>query len=442
MSPSDATVAHAESHRDRGLIRGVGVVALAFTIINGVVGSGIFRLPAAMAASVGGLAPLAYLACGVAMGAVVLCCAEAGSRVPTSGGLYGYIEAGLGPLPAFIGGFLGVYLSAALACGGVAVAVAQVAASAMPALGGPAGRTAVILVILGGFTLTNLRGVAFASRFISVVTVAKLVPLVLFVAVGIWFVDAAHFTAPAPAGADGFGRAMIFALFAFSGMETPLAASGEVANPSRTVPRALIVAMLVVLGFYIALQMVAQGLLGPGLATSPVPLADAIGTVSPMLRAVLLAGAGVSMLFWIAGDLFGAPRALFAFARDGLLPAALGRLSARGRVPHVAILVHAAIAFALAVTGTFEQLAILAALATTVLYSLACIAAWRLHVRDVAIMGPPVRFRLLPVAALVGVGAMLAILIQAERAELIGTAAAVIGTIVIYRIARRGLPQG
>lgn len=428
---------YAESHRDRGLVRGVGVWAFALTILNGVVGSGIFKLPAAMAASVGALAPLAYLACAVAMGAVVICCAEAGSRVPTSGGIYGYIEAGLGPMPAFVGGFLGIYLSAALAAGGIAAALAEAVAALVPALAGPVAHVGIILFVFSIFTAMNLRGVAFASRFIATATVAKLLPLLLLIAVGIWHVQPGNFLGHNGATGEGFGRAVIFALFAFSGMETPLAASGEIARPSRTIPRALILAMLLVLALYMTLQIVAQGLLGPALGGSPTPLADAIGVVSPALRSVLLAGTAVSMFFWIAGDLFGAPRALFAFGRDGLLPSALGRLHPATKVPHVAILVHAGIAFTLAVTGTFERLTILAALASTILYGLACLAAWRLRVRGVAMLGAPARMAGLPLAALIGVLSMIAIFVQAEWAEIIGSAAAVALCILVYLFARR-----
>lgn len=432
--------AAAETNRDRGLVRGVGTAALAFTIVNGVVGSGIFKLPAAMAVNVGALAPLAYLACAVAMGAVVLCCAEAGSRVPTSGGIYGYVEAGLGPLPAFVAGLLGVWFSAALACGGIAAALADTAAAAVPALDARPARVALIALVIGGFTLLNLRGVTVASRFISAATVVKLLPLVLLIAVGLWSIDVERLTAGATAPAEGFGRAVIFALFAFSGMETPLAASGEVARPTRTVPRALILAMAGVLLLYVSLQLVAQGLLGERLAGSPAPLADAIGVVSPALRGLLLAAAALSMFFWIAGDVFGAPRVLFAFGRDGLLPAALGRLN-RAHVPHIAIIVHATIGFVLAVTGTFEQLTILAALASTILYSLACAAAWRLRARNVALLGPPVRFRLLPLAAGVGIAAMLAILVQAEWREIAGTGAAVGLCVVLFLVfSRRRAP--
>jgi APA family basic amino acid/polyamine antiporter len=121
---------------------------------------------------------------------------------------------------------------------------------------------------------------------------------------------------------------MILAVFAFMGMETALAASGEVAQPERTIPRALALALAAVALLYMAIQIVAQGILGPALAHSEAPLADAMGQISPALRWLMLAGAAVSMLGYLASDLLGSPRILFAFARDGLLPKALGRVHA------------------------------------------------------------------------------------------------------------------
>ena len=393
-------------------------------------------MPAALALNMGAAAPIAFLACALAMGAVVLCCAEAGSRVPTSGGMYGYIEAALGPLAGFVAGFMGVWLSSALACGGIAAAFAAVLGAGVPALSGPLAHAAIIVLAIAGLSAVNLAGARTTSRFIAVGTAVKLVPLLVFLVVGIWFVRADALAASAAVTSGGFGRAVILALFAFSGMETTLSASGEVDRPERNIPRALFGAMLFVLVLYTGIQLVAQGLLGAALAGSAAPLADAIGTVSPALRLLLLAASAGSMLFWIASDVFGAPRVLFAFARDRLLPAVLGRVSATRGVPVPAVATHAAVAIAFGVSGTFESLAVLSALTTTVLYALACAAAWRLHARDVAFAGPPIRFRILPVAAVVGIVAMIAIVAQASRAEILGTAATTLGSAILYWIAR------
>ncbi len=375
----------AERARDRGLVRGIGVLAFAAAIANEVVGSGIYRLPASMAAAAGTAAPLAYLSCLVAMGAIVLCFAEAGSRVPTSGGPYGYVEAAFGPMAGFVAGVL-VWLSSLLACGGIAAAVADIAGNAVPALAGAGPRALFVVAVLAAVAGVNLLHVDVASRVIGWATLAKLLPLALFLLVGGLALAGGH-GATAPVGhphGPGFGRAVILAMFALSGMETPLAASGEVRDPARTVPRALLLAMGSIGLGYVLVQLVADGLLGAGLAGSTAPLADALGTLGAGWRAPLLGGAFLSMLFWLGSDLLGAPRVLFAFARDGLLPAALGRLHPRWRTPHVAIATHALLAIGLALSGTFEQLAVLSELAIAPLYAGVCAAALRLRRRGVA----------------------------------------------------------
>ncbi|MGI4877951.1 MAG: APC family permease [Janthinobacterium lividum] len=424
-----------EVMRDRGLVRGVGLAAFTAAIVNGVVGAGVFTLPAVMALNVGPRAPLAFLVCAVAMGAVVWCTADAGRRVPTSGGIYGTVEAAFGKRAGFVTGFVGIWLSSVLSCGGIAAAFAAIAGASVPALAGGFPRAALICGVMALLALVNLRGVGFAARFITVTTLVKLVPLALFVGVGVWFIDPAKLGAGAAAtGGDGlgggFGRAVIFALFAFSGMETPLSASGEVADPRRNVPRAIVLAMGFVLLLYVAVQIVAQGLLGEALAHSATPLASAIATVRPELGVVLLAGAGASMLIWIGSDLLGAPRVLFAFARDRLLPGFLGTVAPKSRVPRAAIIVHTVLVCILAVSGTFEALAILSGLASTFLYSMACSAAWRLDARGVG--GSGGRRGVIPVAAAIGVLAMVAIAVQAKPVELFGLAAAVAIALGIY----------
>lgn len=438
MDTTIGIVPPGESARDRGLVRGVGLAAFTAAIVNGVVGAGVFKLPTEMAKNVGPNAPLAFLVCAIAMGAVVWCTADAGRRVPTSGGIYGTVEAAFGKRAGFVTGFVGIWLSSVLSCGGIAAALSGVAGAAVPALAGGFPRAALICIVVGGLALVNLRGVGFAARFITVATLIKLVPLALFVGVGAWFIDPAKLHAGAATGGGlsgegfggGFGRAVIFALFAFSGMETPLGASGEVADPRRTVPRAIILAMGFVLLLYVAVQVVAQGLLGDALAHSANPLASAIATVRPELGVVLLAGAGASMLIWIGSDLLGAPRVLFAFARDKLLPAALGAVDPKTRVPRTAIVVHAVLVVILAVSGTFEALAILSGLASTFLYSMACSAAWRLDARGVG--GGAGRRGVIPAAAVIGVLAMVAIAVQAKPVELFGLAAAVAIALGIY----------
>jgi amino acid transporter len=420
--------------RDEGLRRGIGVFGLAAATVNAVIGAGIFSLPAGMARAAGPYALVAYLLCALAMAAVVLCFAEAGSRVPTSGGPYGYVEAAFGPLPGFVAGVL-LWLAAVLASGGIAAGLADALARFAPVLASGVPRAALIVGVIGGLALVNLVGAGFASRLLAAATAVKLLPLLLFVGVGVFFLDPAKLGAGTTPDAAGVGRAVLLSLFAFQGMETALGVSGEVSNPARTLPRALMGAMAFVTLAYVAIQLVAQGLLGAGLAASKAPLADGIGMVDPRLGFLLLAGTAVSLGCWLGSDLLGAPRVLFAFARDGFLPAALGRVSRR-QVPANAILTHALIAILLAVTGGFEELVVLSALTGCALYIGGCAAAWRLRQRDVATAGVPVRLPALGLWVVLGIGSMALCIALASWAEIGGLLAVMAGSALLYRLVR------
>jgi amino acid transporter len=425
-----------ENTRDSGLVRAVGPWTFAAAIVNTVVGAGIFAAPASLAAAVGSNAPFAFLVCAIAIGAIAICFAEGGSRVPTSGGAYGYIETALGPLAGYVAGTM-LWFSDLLACGGIAAALGDVAASLAAPEARDFVRTAVILLAIGGIAAINVRGVRQGARVVAVAALVKLVPLAVFVIAGAMFVDGGHFSGPAPAASENVGRALILALFTFTGMETALCASGEVSQPSRTIPRAIGIAMIVLALLYIAVQIVAQGVLGPALATSTAPLADAMAQVSPFLRALMLAGAAISMLGWISGDILATPRVLFAFARDGLMPRVLGRVHARTHTPYVAIVCYATAAAVLALTGTFADLAVAATLLVAVPYAGGCAAAWLLARRGVALEGAPLGFRWLGLAASIGIASMIALVALAARAEILGLFVVVAVAAALYVVGTR-----
>ena len=424
--------------RDQGLERGLGAVGLAAAVFNTVVGAGIFVIPASLARDVGPAAPLAYLACVVAMGSVSLCFAAAGSRVPTSGGPYGYAEVAFGPLVGFIVGVL-VWLGAVLAAAGIAAAVIDVAARFAPVLAHPAPRLALLFAIFAALAAVNIAGVTPGTRLVGGLTIVKLVPLLLLLMLAAPHVRAANlaFHAPSP---RALGRAMILALFAFQGMETALSVSGEVKDPARNVPRGLLAAMGSVAVLYIAVQASAQGVLGPALAHSHAPLADTMAAIAPRLTAVILLGAGLSMLGYLASDTLSAPRILFAFAKDGFLPRRVAALHARSRAPYVAILVHAAIAFALAVSGSFVELAVLSSLATVIVYIIGCAAAVRLQRSGTRLAGPPLQVRGLSIAAGVGLVFMAWIAVHAALTEALGCLGAIMVATAWYAVARRRRP--
>lgn len=357
----------------------MGTFGLAAAIINITVGGGIFRLPANVASALGPGAPIPYLICAAAMALIVLCIADAGSRVSLTGGPYAYIGVALGPYAAFLAGVM-LWMLGLFATAAVSTVFAASVGQLVPVLGGPAMERVVLVVVYAFWALVNVRGVALGARLNSIATVAKLVPLVLIAVGGLFFVQGQHMTITAWPAATDIARTSLLLIFAFAGVEMALVPSGEVRDTARTVPRAIALAMLSITLLYLAIQVSAQGILGPALPGASTPLADAAGSAfGGWARALLLAGAAISMFGYLGGMALSVPRIVFAMAGDGLLPKALAAVHATHRTPHVAIVVQSLATLGFAVTGSFERLAILANVAALTLYLGCAVAAWRLR---------------------------------------------------------------
>ena len=375
---------------ERGLARVIGQWGLAAGIVNVTVGGGIFRLPAGVAAEVGAAAPLAYLACTVAMGLIVLCFADAGSRVSMTGGPYAYVETAFGPFVGFVSGVL-LWVGITLAMSAVSSFFADSLVALVPALG-TSGRAIAISLVLVVLCAANVRGVGGVTRFNAVATIAKLLPLALLVIVGLatmrWS-NLAWTTAPS---FTGVSRASVLLVFAFLGVESALVPSGEVRDPARTVPRAVFTAMAVVALLYVAIQLVAQGLLGAALPGDRTPLASAANVaLGPAGRTLILVGSAISMFAYVSGMTLAVPRMLFAFGRDGFLPSSLARVHGRWHTPYVAIVAQTVIVLVLALFARFEQLAVAANVTVLLVYAACCLAAAELRRRDVRSGGIPFR---------------------------------------------------
>jgi amino acid transporter len=378
---------------ERGLVRALGTWALAASIVNVTIGGGIFRLPSNpdVAGVLGAAAPLAYVVCAAVMALIVLCFAEAGSRVSLTGGPYAYVERAFGPFAGWLAGVL-LWVIGSTAVAAVSTVYADNAARLVPALDSRAAKGLLLAATFGVVAWVNIRGVRQGARLNSVATVAKLAPLLLLVVAGAFAMDSANLAwERVPAAAD-VSRASVVLIFAFAGIESALVPSGEVRDPARTIPRALFIAMAAITVLYIAIHVVALGVLGPALVGSQTPLADAAGrALGPWGSGLLALGVVVSTFGYLSGMTLAVPRALFAFGRDGFLPAALARVHPEHRTPHVAIAVQAGIVLALAVTSGFEKLALVANVAGLLLFLACCLAAWRLRRLDVREGGIPFR---------------------------------------------------
>jgi len=389
------------------LVRALGVWGLAASIVNLTVGGGIFRLPASASAALGPAAPIAYVVCAIAMGLIVVCFAEAGSRVALTGGLYAYVEVAFGPLVGFL---CGVMLWAGIGVANAAVAsfFADALGALVPSVATGTPRSVMLVVVLIGLGLLNIAGIRGASRFVAVMTVAKLLPLLVLIVVGAIAVNRQNLVwTSSPSGSD-IARASTVLMFAFLGVESALVPSGEVREPSRTVPRAIFIAMIGVTLLYLAVQVVTQGILGPALVGQKTPLAEAAGVaMGEPGKLLILVGSIVSMFGYLSGMTLAAPRMLFAFGRDGFLPSQLALVHSRFRTPYVAIAVQTLIVIIVALTGSFETLAVIANGTILIVYAACCVAVLVLRQRGVQESGEPFR------APLAGVIPVLALLVIA-----------------------------
>ena len=365
------------------LKRAIGTFGLAAGIINITIGGGIFRFPALVASSLGAAAPIAYLVCAIAMALIVICIADAGKRVTLTGGPYAYVGAAFGPYAGFLSGVL-LWMLGTFATAAVSTVFVTNLGLLMPSLSGVATATVLLVVALIFWSAINLLGVTLTVQLNSIATVAKLFPLVLIASAGAFFVHSENFHINAMPATGDIARTSLILIFAFAGIESALVPSGEVRDSERTVPRAITIAMIGITALYVALQIVAQGILGSTLAQSTAPLADAAGaSLGGWARSLLLVGASISMFGYLGGMTLAMPRMVYALARDRFLPRALAQIHPVHRSPQAAIIFQAILTLVLAITGTFEKLAILANVSALALYFGSAAASWKLSHRPI-----------------------------------------------------------
>ncbi|HVC31050.1 MAG TPA: APC family permease [Steroidobacteraceae bacterium] len=416
-----------------GLLRAVSRWQLVGLAINDVVGSGIYLLPAAAAALLGGASVWAVVLAGVAVALLVLCFAEASSYFDQPGGAYLYTREAFGPLIGFEVGWM-TWLSRVTAIASMANGLVQAMAFFGPAAESHWGRAAIICGLILPLAGINVRGVSAGARTAVVLVIAKMLPLAFFIAAGAWFVDPSRLAIVAPPRGAALGQAALLLLFAYGGFENTPVAAGEYHNPRRNVPFALLLMILIVTLLYGAVQVVALGTL-PRLAHSPSPLADAAQRFAGHPGAWLLTLGAMLSIAGIAGNtMLTGPRYLFALAADGYGPRWLARVHPVYRTPTFAIAFQAVVALALAMSGSFVQLAGLSVIARVATYigTAAAVPILRRRLADRACVRLPLG-PAIPIAAMVVAAALLG---SATGASLLALAGALAAGGVIH-LARR-----
>ena len=391
--------------------------------INGIIGSGIFLLPAALQRRAGAHSPLAWLAVGSLCTLIALCFAEASSRTDRSGGPYRYAVEAFGPLVGFAVGWI-TMISSLLGYAGVARGFAIHASflvgggQSLPVLFG------AVTLVVAFLAVVNIVGLKPSARVGDGISVIKVLGLLGFVGVGLFFVRGANLhAAPAPATGEspGLFAAAFAGLFACTGFEYVPVPAGETVDPKRAIGLAMFVSVIGATLLYVLVQIVAMGTL-PQLATSDRPLVDAARAFSGNIGAnVIAVVASLSALGFCAGSAMVIPRYVETFAQDAFLPRVLERRSPRFGTPVVAIVIVSVLTIVLGCSFDFDKLADVSNVAVVAQYVSTCIAIMIWRMRD----PKPAGFRLplgptIPILAIAG---SVLFLFHVSRVELLFGAA-------------------
>ena len=429
-------------HADDRLTRAIGPWSLGANAVNLSVGAGIFALPAAVAGILGPASILAYLVCGLAIALVLTCFAELGTRITRSGGAVAYIEDSFGRMAGFVAWVVFTLGFCAAADAAVAVIFIDAVGGVVPAAGQGAGRVVALVATYLVLAAVNIRGVRAGARLAVGATAAKLVPLMVILGAGALAVNAANLRWASWPEAGAVGEAALVLFFAFAGAECAVTPGGEIRNPARTVPRGLLGGTAFLIALYCSVQLVSQGVLGPALdGQGGAPLAAVAerlfgaGGRSLVLLCTMLATLGV-----LAGDLLATPRSFIPVAEDGMLPASLATVHGRYHTPHVAIAAYALLSCALAVSGTFKPLAILASVSLLLVYFAVCLAALRMRLAGPAPAGAFVAPGG-PLVPLLGAATVAWLLTHTTGTEAKGMAATV-GAAAVYYLVRTRMLRG
>lgn len=358
---------------NENLVRGIGRWDLTAIAINTIIGAGIFGLPARVHALIGSYSLIAFLLCAVIVGFIVLCYAEVSSRFSETGGPYLYAREAFGPAVGFEVGWLYWIVRVTTFAANCNLFVTYLGFFDERVASGE-GRTVVIAAVVLLLAGVNLIGVKQSALMTNLFTAGKLIPLFVFVLVGLFFIQPANFSFEVAPDYDTFSTAVLLLIYAFVGFEVAAVLGGETKDPQRTMPFALLVAVLVVAVLYILIQIVSIGTL-PNLAASERPLADAAaGFMGSFGAAFITIGALVSILGNLNVGLLGGTRLLFAISDQDDLPKTLAYTHQRFKTPYVSIILTSAVILALTIWSSFITALAIATITRLLVYATTCLA--------------------------------------------------------------------
>ena len=427
-----------ETTAKEGLVRGIRRWDLVAITINGIIGAGIFGLPAKVYALIGSYSLIAFVVCALVVTLIILCFAEVGSRFNETGGPYLYTREAFGPTTAFEIGWL-MWLARLTAFAANCNLLVNYISYFWPQATTTIWRAFIIVCVVVVLAAINVVGVRQAAIVSNCFTIGKLIPMLLFIAAGLFFLNpSAYALGPLPTP-TAFSQSVLLLIYAFTGFEMAAIPVGEVRDPQRYLPPALLIAIGVVAFLYILIQVVCVGTL-PELGQSQKPLADAatrfLGAAG---GAIISAGAIISITGNLNILVLSGSRIPFAMAEQRELPPFIAKVHRRFFTPHVSILITAALMLIFTLKSSFVAALTISAIARLVTYGATCLALPLLRRKPQA---PSAVFRLHGGTALALLSLILIVWLLANstwREALSATVAGALGLVIYlsYRLYSR-----
>lgn len=419
-----------QNHTDEGLVRGIRRWDLVAIAINGIIGAGIFGLPSKVFSLIGPYSIIAFVACALVVALIILCFAEVSSRFDETGGPYLYAREAFNPAVAFEIGWL-IWLARVTAFAANCNLLISYIAHFWVGATDTFWRATVIILVVAVLAVINLLGIRQAAIVSNVFTIGKLVPIILFIGAGLFFLNPQAFVPGSSPDPGAFSQSVLLLVYAFTGFEMATIPAGEVRDPQRNLPRALFIAILVVAALYILIQIVCVGTL-PGLQNSQKPLADAGAQfLGPAGGAIISAGAIISITGNLNILMLSGSRLPFAMAEQKQLPAFIGSVHRSFFTPYVAILLTAGLMLFLTLKSSFVAALTISTIARLITYGSTCVALPLFRYRKDT---PPAAFRLPfgTIVALLSLALIVWLLRHATEGEALATTWAAGAGLLIY----------
>ncbi|MDO5294423.1 MAG: APC family permease [bacterium] len=353
-----------------------GLFSIVLLGINSIIGSGIFLMPGKAYVLMGTQSLWVYLFITLLAGSMALCFAEAAGYFKSNGAAYVYVKEAFGNLPGFEVGVM-KYLVQIVAWATMAVGFVTALSAIWPAAGTGMTKNIIICVLLIGLGIVNYIGVDLTKHINNIATVGKMIPLVLFIAVGIFFIKGGNYSSGSVAGitVGKFSETAILVFYAFTGFEAIATASEDMENPKKNIPLAILIAFCTVSIVYFMIQFVSIGILGSTLGATSTPVVEAMShtILGSAGSAIVTAGTLISIGGINIAQSFYAPRGLSALGETHMLPNIVCKTSKRG-TPGIAIIISVAIALPVALSGSFTTLAAISVITRFTQYIPTCLS--------------------------------------------------------------------